>query len=179
MRKLETRTDIATSASTKDVVHTIRCHVRLVTIGNGISLSVHLASVNKRVSGSMSAISMNEGSHIRVVRLVGITTLDRGASLRWTLSAEWRHIRLPVSSRAFHQGLLLTVVVILIHHDDLNLDYVLVLDVVHHLIDFVRHENAHIRGHVRIRGLHQLVCPNDIWNLVKGQGTRLPCCLLG
>ena len=47
---------------------------------------------------------------------------------------------------ASHQGVILVVVVLLIHHDYLNFDVVPVLDVVHHLIVLVHHGNVHIRG---------------------------------
>ena len=77
---------------------------------------------------------MNEGLQLRVAHRAGIIALDNGARLRWTLSARRRHVRLPVPSCASQQGLILAIVVILRRNDVLNLDFVPVPDVVHHLI---------------------------------------------
>ena len=48
------------------------------------------------------------------------------------------------------------VVVLPTHHDVLNLDAVSGFDVALHLIVLVHNKNVHIRGHFRIRRLHQL-----------------------
>ena len=107
-----------------------------------------------------------------------------------------------VSTRAYHHSLILTVVMVPIHHNVLNLDVISfrdlvpVLVVVHHLIALciasiftdehrsgsylialAYHENVLI-WYIRIRGLHRLLCPNDIWNLAKVRQPRLPCFLL-
>ena len=57
------------STSAKGVARATRCLVNLVKNGNGISLSVHLANVNKRESGNTSAVSMKEWSQLRVAYL--------------------------------------------------------------------------------------------------------------
>ena len=64
-----------------------------MTTGSGIS------PLNERGSGRISAVHMNEGHQLRVSRRSGIIALENEASLRWTLSAERRYVRLPVLSR--------------------------------------------------------------------------------
>ena len=65
-KTLGTKIDSATSTSTKGVARVTRCYVHLAKNCNGISLSVHSANVNERKLGSTSAVSMNEGSQLRV-----------------------------------------------------------------------------------------------------------------
>ena len=134
----------------KGVARVTRCHVHLVKNGNGILLSVHSAKVNQRGSGNTNAVSMNEGSQLRVAHRAGIIALDNGASLRWLLSVGWRLIRLPVPSRDSQRGIILAVVVIPSHHDILGLVIVIVLDFLHHHIDFVQQQRVHIRGRDRM-----------------------------
>ena len=81
MKALKTKTDAVTFTSTKDVVHATRGHPRLVTIGNGISLSVYATNVNTRRSGNTSAVSLSDGSHLRLMHFIGVIALSIGASL--------------------------------------------------------------------------------------------------
>ena len=113
----------------------------------------------------MTAVSISKKLQLRVVRLAGVITLGNGASLCWSLNAEWLYVHLPVSLYASYLGLILAVVVIPVHHDILNLDVSSVFDVVHHLtvlaamITFTlaehsRLQNIHVCGRVRIVAFH-------------------------
>ena len=68
--------------------------------------------------------------------------------------------------------------VITSHHDIPDLGIVLVLDILHHHIALVMKESVHIREYVSMRLLNHFVCPNDVWEIAKERGTRLPCILL-
>ena len=112
--------------------------------------------------GKYERILMNEGSQLRVAHRADIIALDDGASLCWTLNVGRRHVRLPVPSRAYQQGLIQAVVVIPSHHEILGLGIALVLDVVQFHVAPVHLESVHNCEHVKMRWLHQFVCPNDI-----------------
>ena len=97
---------------------------------------------------------MIEKLQLHAVRLAGVITLINGASILWTLSEERRRVRLPVSSRTFRRGLISMAVMIPIHHDILNLDFILVLTIVYNLIALVHHENVQFCEHVGIDRPH-------------------------
>ena len=124
-----------------------------------MSLSARSVNADKRGSGSISAFFMSEESQLRVVRLTGVITLDSST----VHLAQSGYIRLPVSSRAFHQGLISMFVVTSIYHNIFNR--------LRSISPSRRRESPYCSclprkrsrcGHVGIDRLHCFVRPNDV-----------------